>query len=52
MALCSQGDIEFAFYPEVAPVTTMHIFKLVQLGVPKHRHNMHIHTMTESHVKG
>jgi hypothetical protein len=24
---------EFAFYPEVAPVTTAHIFKLVQLGL-------------------
>eukprot|EP00877_Chromochloris_zofingiensis_P005127 jgi/Chrzof1/14615/Cz09g09160.t1_CYP23 len=26
------GDIELAFYPEVAPVTVAHIFKLVVLG--------------------
>ncbi|GFH21448.1 PPIase cyclophilin-type domain-containing protein, partial [Haematococcus lacustris] len=24
---------EFAFFPEVAPVTAQHIFKLVQLGL-------------------
>mmetsp|Transcript_33068 Transcript_33068/g.83955 ORF Transcript_33068/g.83955 Transcript_33068/m.83955 type:complete len:233 (-) Transcript_33068:68-766(-) len=28
-----QGDIEFAFLPEVAPVTAKHIFTLVQLGL-------------------
>jgi len=28
-----QGDIEFAFFPEVAPVTSAHIFQLVQLGL-------------------
>ncbi|KAJ9525071.1 hypothetical protein QJQ45_017369 [Haematococcus lacustris] len=27
------GDIEFAFLPEVAPVTAAHIFRLVQLGL-------------------
>lgn len=26
------GDIEFGFYPTVAPMTVKHIFKLVQLG--------------------
>mmetsp|Transcript_14226 Transcript_14226/g.24874 ORF Transcript_14226/g.24874 Transcript_14226/m.24874 type:complete len:252 (+) Transcript_14226:142-897(+) len=28
-----EGDIEFAFYPEVAPQTCAHIFRLVQLGL-------------------
>ncbi|RID51508.1 hypothetical protein BRARA_H02164 [Brassica rapa] len=28
----SYGDIEFGFYPTVAPVTVEHIFKLVRLG--------------------
>ncbi|MEW5318760.1 MAG: hypothetical protein WDW38_009954 [Sanguina aurantia] len=27
-----QGDVEFAFFPEVAPVTANHIFNLVALG--------------------
>lgn len=26
------GDIEFGFYPSVAPKTVDHIFKLVRLG--------------------
>ncbi|PON99974.1 Cyclophilin-type peptidyl-prolyl cis-trans isomerase [Trema orientale] len=26
------GDIEFGFYPSVAPITVDHIFKLVRLG--------------------
>lgn len=26
------GDVEFAFYPDIAPVTVKHIFKLVTLG--------------------
>lgn len=26
------GDIEFGFYPSVAPQTVDHIFKLVRLG--------------------
>eukprot|EP01024_Parvocaulis_polyphysoides_P017440 TRINITY_DN176_c0_g2_i2.p1 TRINITY_DN176_c0_g2~~TRINITY_DN176_c0_g2_i2.p1 ORF type:complete len:243 (-),score=28.94 TRINITY_DN176_c0_g2_i2:17-703(-) len=26
------GDIEMAFYPEVAPITTQHIIKLAQMG--------------------
>lgn len=26
------GDIEFGFYPSVAPKTVEHIFKLVRLG--------------------
>lgn len=26
------GDIEFGFYPSVAPKTVKHIFKLVRLG--------------------
>eukprot|EP00798_Chlamydomonas_sp_ICE-L_P031049 gene31049-7142_t len=28
-----EGEIEFGFYPEVAPVTCAHIFELVQLGL-------------------
>ncbi|KAL0698918.1 hypothetical protein Bca4012_055040 [Brassica carinata] len=28
----SYGDIEFGFYPTVAPITVNHIFKLVRLG--------------------
>mmetsp|Transcript_1283 Transcript_1283/g.2061 ORF Transcript_1283/g.2061 Transcript_1283/m.2061 type:complete len:240 (-) Transcript_1283:50-769(-) len=28
-----EGDIEFAFYPEIAPLTSAHIFHLVQLGL-------------------
>ncbi|GAX81493.1 hypothetical protein CEUSTIGMA_g8922.t1 [Chlamydomonas eustigma] len=28
-----QGDIEFAFFPEVAPKTSDHIFELVTLGL-------------------
>ncbi|KAG1675410.1 hypothetical protein FOA52_012329 [Chlamydomonas sp. UWO 241] len=29
----TQGTIEFAFYPEVAPVTTTHVFEMVAMGV-------------------
>ena len=32
MLQTSYGDIEFGFYPTVAPVTVEHIFKLVRLG--------------------
>jgi len=32
------GDIEFGFYPEVAPVTVEHIFKLVMLGAYQGNH--------------
>ncbi|XP_024532294.1 peptidyl-prolyl cis-trans isomerase CYP23 [Selaginella moellendorffii] len=32
------GDIEFGFYPDVAPVTVEHIFKLVRLGAYNTNH--------------
>ena len=28
-----QGEIEFGFYPELAPVTSAHIFELCTLGL-------------------
>ncbi|EFJ35298.1 hypothetical protein SELMODRAFT_79654, partial [Selaginella moellendorffii] len=32
------GDIEFGFYPDVAPITVEHIFKLVRLGAYNTNH--------------
>ncbi|BBN11873.1 hypothetical protein MPTK1_5g15470 [Marchantia polymorpha subsp. ruderalis] len=32
------GDIEFGFYPEVAPITVKHILKLVKLGAYNSNH--------------
>ncbi len=32
------GDIEFGFYPKVAPKTVDHIFKLVRLGAYNTNH--------------
>ena len=32
------GDIEFGFYPSVAPITVAHIMKLVRLGAYNTNH--------------
>lgn len=34
----SYGDIEFGFYPDVAPKTVAHIMKLVRLGAYNTNH--------------
>jgi len=37
------GDIEFGFYPKVAPKTVNHIFKLVRLGAYNSNHFFRVH---------
>ena len=36
-----QGEIEFGFYPELAPVTSAHIFELCTLGLYTGKSNLH-----------
>lgn len=39
-----QGEIEFGFYPELAPVTSAHIFELCTLGLYTGKSNDHSNT--------
>jgi cyclophilin family peptidyl-prolyl cis-trans isomerase len=37
------GDIEFGFFPDVAPKTVAHILKLVKLGLYNTNHFFRVH---------
>ena len=37
-AQTSYGDVEFAFYPDIAPVTVQHILQLARLGAYNSNH--------------
>ena len=47
LAQTRYGDIEFGFYPHVAPKTVEHIFKLVRLGCYNTNHFFRVFTMTD-----
>lgn len=47
-AQTSFGDIEFGFYPTVAPKTVDHIFKLVRLGGYNTNHFFRVHVFKGS----
>lgn len=48
----SYGDIEFGFYPTVAPKTVDHIFKLVRLGGYNTNHFFRVYDLKKAQALG